>query len=407
MTSGTELSKHASGRVATSDDSSASPPSAPAPAVQVAADLRHAVTRRVRALGPGLITGAADDDPSGIATYSQAGAAYGYGLLWTALVTFPLMAAVQLMCARLGRVAGQGLACVLRRHYPTWVLWFACALLIVANTVNIAADLGAMAAAGHLLTGIPSVWFLPPITIALLVLLAYARYARIAAIFKWLTLTLFAYVGAAFLARPNWLEVVRGTFTPHVTVTRDYVLTLVAILGTTISPYLFFWQAATEVEEDAAERATTRAPRARGLARRLRAVRDDVLTGMLVSNLVMYFIILTAGATLHRAGQTEVETAQQAASALGPLAGQAASLLFAMGLLGTGLLGVPVLAGSAAYAIAEAASWRRGMDYTPSTASKFYAVVAIGLLVGMAIDLLGVNPMRLLFWSACKRRQVS
>jgi Mn2+/Fe2+ NRAMP family transporter len=257
-----------------------------------------------------------------------------------------------------------------------------------------------MAAAGSLLTGIQTVWFLVSITIGLLVLLAYASYARIASIFKWLTLTLFAYVGAAILARPHWVDVFRGTVLPPVTITPDYLLTIVAILGTTISPYLFFWQAATEVEEHAAQRAAAKGRGARSAGRPLRVVRDDVLTGMLLSNVIMYFIILTAGATLHRVGQTEVVTAQQAASALQPLAGKAASLLFALGLIGTGLLGVPVLAGSAAYAIAEAASWRRGMDQTPSTAGKFYAVIAVGLLIGMAIDLVGINPIRLLFWSA-------
>jgi len=358
------------------------------------------MVRALRTLGPGLITGAADDDPSGISTYSQAGAVFGYGLLWTALVTFPLMAAVQLMCARVGEVTDRGLASVLRKHYPAWLLWVACILLAIGNTVNIAADLGAMAAAGELLTGVRAVWFLFPFTVGLLLLLAYTSYAHVTAVFKWLTLALFAYVGAAFLARPDWAQVLHGTVAPHVVMGRDYLLTVVAILGTTISPYLFFWQAATSVEERDARQAEIgdRAPRA--LERELRAVRADVLTGMLFSNLIMYFIILTAGATLHRASHAEIQTAAQAAAALRPLAGPAAALLFSAGLIGTGLLGVPVLAGSAAYAVAEAGAWRRGMDETPRTAGKFYGVCAIALLLGMAIDLAGVNAIKLLFWAA-------
>ena len=360
----------------------------------------NVMVRALRTLGPGLITGAADDDPSGISTYSQAGAVFGYGLLWTALVTFPLMAAVQLMCARVGEVTDRGLASVLRKHYPAWLLWVACILLAIGNTVNIAADLGAMAAAGELLTGVRAVWFLFPFTLGLLLLLAYTSYAHVTAVFKWLTLALFAYVGAAFLARPDWAQVLHGTVAPHVVMGRDYLLTVVAILGTTISPYLFFWQAATSVEERDARQAEIgdRAPRA--LERELRAVRADVLTGMLFSNLIMYFIILTAGATLHRASHAEIQTAAQAAAALRPLAGPAAALLFSAGLIGTGLLGVPVLAGSAAYAVAEAGAWRRGMDETPRTAGKFYGVCAIALLLGMAIDLAGVNAIKLLFWAA-------
>ena len=358
-----------------------------------------AVARALRVLGPGLITGAADDDPSGIATYSQAGAAFGYGLLWTALLTFPLMVALQLMCARLGEVTDRGLASVLRKHYPAWVLWLACGLLAIANTVNIGADLGAMAAGGHLITGVRAIWFLPPFAVAMLVVVAFTSYAQVTAIFKWLTLCLFAYVGAAFLARPNWGMVLLSTVVPHTQRSPDYVLTVVAILGTTISPYLFFWQAASSAEErDAREAAIgDRAPR--GVERELRSLRADVVTGMFFSNFIMYFIILTAGATLH-SGQANIETAEQAAAALRPVAGPAAEFLFAAGLIGTGLLGVPVLAGSAAYALAEAGAWRRGMDETPRTAGRFYAVFAVALLIGVAIDLLRVNAIRLLFWSA-------
>ena len=355
---------------------------------------------RFRELGPGLITGAADDDPSGIATYSQAGAAFGYGMLWTALVSLPLMAAVQLMCARIGIVARSGLAAVLREHYSKWVLWFACLLLLVANTVNIAADLGGMAAATVLLTGGRSLWFVPVYTALVLALLIFASYERMTKVLKWLTLALFAYVLAGFLARPDWLGVLAGTLRPRIQLDRDYLLTFVAILGTTISPYLFFWQAAQNAEQDEhlMQRIVGR-PR-RALQRELRSAKRDVYTGMFVSNLIMYFIILTVGATLHRAGLTDVQTAEEAARALRPIAGPAAALLFTAGLVGTGLLGVPVLAGSAAYAVAEAAAWRRGMDEKVHNARNFYAVIAVAMIVGMALTFARFNAIKLLFWSA-------
>lgn len=360
----------------------------------------NTLVKALGVLGPGLITGAADDDPSGISTYSQAGASFGYGLLWTALLTFPLMAAVQLMCARIGEVTDRGLASVLRKHYPPWLLWLTCAMLVVGNTVNIAADLGAMAAAGELLTGIRALWFLAPFAAGVLLLLAYASYAQVTAVFKCLTLALFAYVGAAILARPDWSHVLGGTLVPHIAPSGSYWLTVVAILGTTISPYLFFWQAASAAEERDARRIHIGRRTPRAIERVLRTTRTDVLVGMLFSNVVMYFIILTAGATLHRTGRTDIQTAAQAAAALRPLAGPAAGVLFAAGLVGTGLLGVPVLAGSAAYALAEAAAWQRGIDETPRTARKFYAVVAIAVLVGAAVDFLGVNAIKLLFWAA-------
>ena len=353
-----------------------------------------------RELGPGLITGAADDDPSGIATYSQAGAAFGYGMLWTALVSLPLMAAVQLMCARIGIVARNGLAGVLREHYSRWLLWFACLLLLVANTVNIAADLGGMAAATVLLTGGRSLWFVPLYTAIVLALLVFASYERMTRVLKWLTLVLFAYVLAAVLARPNWLAVLAGTVVPRIRLDRSYLLTFVAILGTTISPYLFFWQAAQNAEQDEhLMRRIVGRPR-RAVQRELRSAKRDVYSGMFFSNLIMYFIILTVGATLHPAGQTEVQTAEQAAQALRPLAGQAAALLFTAGLVGTGMLGVPVLAGSAAYAVAEAAAWRRGMDEKVHSARNFYAVIILAMVVGMALNFARFNAIKLLFWSA-------
>ena len=361
---------------------------------------RQRVLSRVRELGPGLITGAADDDPSGIATYSQAGAAFGYGTLWIALITLPLMASVQLMCARIGIVARSGLATVLREHYPRWLLWLACAMLLVGNTVNIAADLAGMAAAASLLTGIRATWFIPVAAILILGLLVLASYERMTRVLKWLTLALFSYVLAGFLAHPNWTAVLSGTLIPRIGRSREFLLTFVAILGTTISPYLFFWQAAQNAEHDAFWRQRLIGRRQRAVQRELRSATRDVNAGMLFSNAIMYFIILTAAATLHGAGITDVQTADQAAAALRPLAGRGASLLFTAGLVGTGMLGIPVLAGSAAYAVAEAAAWRAGLDEKIHTARQFYGVIAVAMLAGMALSFAHVNAIRLLIWSA-------
>jgi NRAMP (natural resistance-associated macrophage protein)-like metal ion transporter len=358
------------------------------------------VRRFFAELGPGLITGAADDDPSGISTYSVAGAAFGYAPLWTALFSFPLMAAVQLMCARLGMVSGRGLASVIRNHYSRRVLWAACALLVVANVINIGADLGGMAEVSEMVTGVSALVWTPLYAVFIVSLLFWSSYRRIARIFKWLTLVLFAYVLAAFLARPDWGAVLRATLMPHVEWTNRYLAVFVGILGTTISPYLFFWQAAQEVEEDrAAGRRTVRQRRGATDAD-LRRVRTDVLTGMFFSNLVMYFIILTTAATLHAHGDTSIATARAAAEALRPLAGAGAYWLFAIGLIGTGMLGVPVLAGSCAYAVAEAEGWRGSLDDTPRLARRFYAVVAVAMLVGLILNYVGLDAVTMLFWSA-------
>ncbi len=363
---------------------------------------RHRLLQRFfRDLGPGLITGAADDDPSGISTYSVAGAAFGYTGLWTALFSFPLMAAVQLMCARLGMVTGRGLAAVIRTRYPRPVLWFACALLIVANVFNIGADLGGMADALQMVTGIPSYLGTPFFAFLIIGLLFWTSYRTIARVFKGMTLALFAYVVAAFLARPDWSQVVRATFIPHVEWDRSYVSVLVGILGTTISPYLFFWQAAQEVEEDRERGKTTVVQRRGSTDKELSAATRDVVTGMLFSNLVMYFIILTAGATLNAHGMKNIETARQAAEALRPLAGKGAYWLFTLGLVGTGLLGVPVLAGSCAYAVAEAARWRNAsLNKGLHLARRFYGVIAVSVLVGLALNFAGLNAVKMLFWSA-------
>ena len=352
-------------------------------------------------LGPGLITGAADDDPSGISTYSVAGAAFGYSFLWTALVSFPLMAAVQLMCARLGMVTGRGLGGAIRLRYSRWVLWPACVLLIIANVFNIGADLGGMADAMRMVTGIPSYYWTPFFALLIAGLLLRTSYNLIARVFKWLTLVLFAYVITAFLARPDWAGVFHGTFLPHVAWTQSYMAVLVGILGTTISPYLFFWQAAQEVEEDRKRGKTTVALRRGSTDLELNVARNDVFTGMFFSNLVMYFIILTTAATLHAHGMRNIETAKQASEALRPLAGPGAYWLFTLGLIGTGMLGVPVLAGSCAYAIAEAASWKGdSLSRTPRRAPQFYMVIAGAMVIGLALDFAGLNAVKMLFWSA-------
>lgn len=365
---------------------------------------RGVAPRRVRRffgqLGPGLITGAADDDPSGISTYSVTGASFGYAPLWTALFSFPLMAAVQLMCARLGMVTGRGLAGVIRRTYPPWVLWGACSLLIVANVVNIGADLGGMAKATEMVTGVTSLVWTPIYATLIISLLFWTSYSFIARVFKWLTLVLFSYVIAAFLAHPNWRAVLHATFVPHVEWSSAYIATFVGILGTTISPYLFFWGASQEVEEERKIGRQTVKEREGATNEELRKSRTDVITGMFFSNLVMYFIILTTAATLHAHGHTSIDTAQQAAEALKPLAGNGAYLLFTLGLIGTGMLGVPVLAGAAAYAVAEAMNWRGTLEDKPRLAKKFYAIVASAMLVGLALQYAGINAVKMLFWSA-------
>jgi NRAMP (natural resistance-associated macrophage protein)-like metal ion transporter len=350
-------------------------------------------------LGPGLITGAADDDPSGISTYSVAGASFGYLPLWTALASFPLMAAVQLMCARLGMVTGLGLAGVIRRRYSRWVLWSACLLLIVANVINIAADLGGMAEATQMVTGAPVALSVPVYGVVIVGLLMWSSYRMIARVFKWLTLVLLAYVVTAFIAHVDWRTAIHMTLVPHVEWSRAFFSVLVAILGTTISPYLFFWQSAQEVEEERAM--------GRNLAQRRGATRDeldvartDVVTGMFASNAIMYFIIMTTAATLHAHGRTSISTAREAAEALRPLAGAGAYWLFTLGLIGTGVLAVPVLAGSCAYAIAEAAAWRGSLDRRPSHARKFYVVLTVAMGLGIALNYAGLNAIALLFTTA-------
>jgi len=355
--------------------------------------------RFFRDLGPGLITGCADDDPSGISTYAIAGAALGYSTLWTALITFPLMVGVQMMCSRLGMVTGRGLASVIRLNYPRWILWGACSLLITANVFNIAADLGGMGESAAMVTGVSAkIWtlFFSGLIVGFLF---WSSYRQIARVFKWITLVLLAYVATAFFAHADWRAALASTIVPRLSWSRDSLSVLVGILGTTISPYLFFWQAAQEVEEERSK--------GRGVSRRkgateaeLRRGRIDVVTGMFASKFVMYFIILTTAATLHAHGTTHINTARQAAEALRPLAGNAAYWLFTLGLIGTGMLGVPVLAGSSAYAISEAFAWRGSLEKKPWGARRFYAVLAAAMLGGLAIDFMGLDAVKMLFWSA-------
>lgn len=366
-------------------------------------DVARADNRLKRALtvfGPGLITGASDDDPSGIGTYSVTGAQFGYGFLWTAPWCFPLMAAVQFVCAKLGMVSGMGLAGVLRKHYPRWVLYPSVALLLVANTINAGADLAAIAAAINLLVPVPILWMVPPITAAILALQVWGSYRLIAAVFKWLCIALFAYIAAGILARPDPGEVLRATIIPHLEFNASFATTLVALLGTTISPYLFFWQATEEVEEEIHQGRHRLWQRRGATDDELKYRAWDVNLGMGIAILVMFFIMLATGATLHAAGQTDIASAADAAQALRPLAGDGAALLFAVGLLGTGVLAVPILTGSAAYAVAESLGWKYGLDRKVARAKQFYGVIIAATLIGMALNFTGINPLSALFYSA-------
>jgi len=325
---------------------------------------------------------------------------FGTQMLWTALMSFPLMSAVQVMCGRLGLVTGLGLAGSIRAFYPQWMAWVACLLLILANVVNIAADLGGMADVTEMLIGVSSPWLVVGYAALILALLLWTSYRNIAKVFKWLTLALLSYIAAAFLAKPNWSEVLVATFTPRIEWSAAYWSMLVGILGTTISPYLFFWQAAQEVEEDVAKGRVTLEERRGATLLELRELRSDVVSGMFFSVLIMYFILLTASATLNAQGVTTIATAKQAAEALRPLAGDGAYLLFSVGLIGAGMLGVPVLAGSCAYAISEAAGWAGSLDAKPRRAVGFYSVMAVALAMGLGLDFVGLDAVKMLFWAA-------
>lgn len=350
-------------------------------------------------LGPGVIAGAADDDPSGIATYSSAGALLGTGLLWTALITWPLMASVQMMCARIGMVTGRGLAGAFHHKFPRPVIALAALALLIANTINIAADLAGMADAAQMLSGLDSHYFVVLFGIGIAAATILFRYQRLATGLKWLALTLFAYIITAFVVGPDWGAVAHDTFIPSLPKEPGTWAMMVAILGTTISPYLFFWQASQEVEEEKA--AGRRMLARRGAGRdELATRRLDVGVGTFFSNLVMYFIILTTALTLHRNGITQIETSKQAAEALRPLAGNFAALLFTVGVLGVGFLAIPTLFGSAAYAFAETFGWRQGLDAKFKSARAFYGVIILSTTLGIALDFANINPVKALFWTA-------
>jgi NRAMP (natural resistance-associated macrophage protein)-like metal ion transporter len=354
----------------------------------------------LNSLGPGVITGAADDDPSGIATYSVAGAQFGTRLLWTALLTWPLMAAVQMMCARIGKVTGQGLAANLKQRFPGWLLGIVIVALLAANTINIGADLAGMADAAQMLSGINSHWFVVGFALLISWATIQLHYHQIANVLKWLVLVLFAYPITAFVVGANWTQVLRDTLVPSMPHTRDEWSMLVAILGTTISPYLFFWQASEEVEEEKAGGQNTLAKRRGATHRELELRNIDVGVGAFFSNMVMFFIILTTAITLNRHGITHIETTREAAEALRPLAGKFAATLFTMGIVGVGFLAIPTLAGSTAYAFAETLRWRQGLDKNLKQARWLYALILLSTAVGVGLDFAGVNPVKALYWTA-------
>ncbi len=354
----------------------------------------------LKSLGPGIITGAADDDPSGIATYSIAGAQLGTKLLWTALLTWPLMAAVQFMCARIGMVTGQGLSASLKQKFPRWLLYTFILALLAANTINIAADLAGMADAAEVLSGVNSRWFVILFAVAISWATVRLRYHQIANVLKWLVLVLFAYPITAFVVGADWGRVARDTLVPSMPHSRMEWSVLVAILGTTISPYLFFWQTSEEVEEEKEAGQITLSERRGATLQELQLRRLDVGIGTFFSNVVMFFIILTTAIALHSHGITNIETSRQAAEALQPLAGKFAAALFTVGIVGVGFLAIPTLAGSAAYAFAETLGWRQGMDKKMKQARAFYSLILLSTAIGVGINFSGINPVKALYWTA-------
>jgi NRAMP (natural resistance-associated macrophage protein)-like metal ion transporter len=352
-------------------------------------------------LGPGLVTGASDDDPSGIATYSQVGAQFGYAMLWPMLFSYPLMCGIQEISGQIGRVTGRGIAGNLRRHYHPALLYSIVLMMLVANIINLGADIGAMGASVHLLVGGPALIYATLFAIVSVLMETFMPYDQYAKWLKWLCVVLFAYVATVFVVHVPWGQALRATVLPTLSFQAGFLTSLVAVLGTTISPYLFFWQAEQEVEIEHAtpkDRPLTKDPKS--APAELHRIRVDTYTGMAFSNLVAFFIILTAAATLHSHGITNITTSTQAAQALKPIAGPFAFLLFTVGIVGTGLLAVPVLAGSAAYAVGEGLSWRVGLNRDPKRATKFYSVIAIATMIGLGLNLVHIDPIKALFWSA-------
>ena len=352
-------------------------------------------------LGPGLVTGAADDDPSGIATYSQAGAQFGLNMLWTVALTLPLMVSIQLISARIGRVTGQGLAANLAKVFPTSLVGGLVVALFIANTVNIGADVAAMGAAAQLVFGHDERLYTVGFALASLGLQLFVPYHRYVRLLKWLTLSLFAYVGVVFTVHIPWGEVLVRTAIPHLTLSAGALTLVVAVFGTTISPYLFFWQSAEEVEDlEADHEPDLLHDTPSDAARQLSRIRLDTIVGMAFSNIIAFFVILTTAVTLHVSGITDIQTSAEAAQALKPIAGPLAFLLFSLGILGTGMLAVPVLAGSAAYAAAETLGWKRGLEYQPWEAKRFYGVIAAAMLLALLVVFSPLDPIKALFWSA-------
>ena len=366
---------------------------------RISARLGRRLTTIEQELGPGLITGAADDDPSGIATYSQAGAQFGYGLLWTMVLTYPLMSAVQLVSAHIGRVSGAGLASNLVRTFPRKLVGLLIGILLIANTINIGADLSAMAASASLVAGGGEHAFVIVFALVSTLLQLFVPYHQYTRVLRWLTLSLFAYVAVLLVVRVDWSQAMAGLVVPS-DLSRAAVLTIVAVFGTTISPYLFFWQSSQEAEDlaDKGEKPLRRTPsRAQSQFHRMQI---DTFVGMAFSNLVALAIIMATAATLHQQRITEINSAAQAAEALRPIAGSFAFALFAIGIIGTGFLAVPVLAGSAAFAVAEVFGWKEGLEYQPSQAAGFYSIIVVATGVGVLIDWSAIDPIRALFWSA-------
>lgn len=355
----------------------------------------------LRSLGPGLITGASDDDPSGIGTYSQAGAQLGFGIGWTLILTYPLMVAIQEISGRIGRVSGYGIAGNVCRNFPAPMVWFLIVLLFVANTINIAADLGAMADSLKLLIGGPAILYVILFGTVSVIAQIFFEYKRYVAILKWLTLSLFAYVITLAVVRVPWGEAIKGLLIPRMSFDRTFLTTLVAVLGTTISPYLFIWQSSQEAEEQRIDK--TKRPLKRDLSDHepeLRRIRLDTVIGMAFSNLIAIAIVMTTAATLHAHGITDISSSAQAAAALKPLAGDFAELVFALGIIGTGLLAVPVLAGSTAYAIGEGKKWPVGLSRRPKQAVAFYGVLSLSAGLGIALNFTSLDPIKALYWSA-------
>ena len=355
----------------------------------------------LKSLGPGLVTGASDDDPSGIATYSQAGAQFGYRMLWTMVLIYPFMVAIQEISALIGRVTGRGIAGNMRRHYSKWVAYPVVLLLLVANTINLAADINALGAAVQLVVGGPAQVYgalLALISVVLEIRVSYVRYSHV---LKWLTLSLFAYVATVFAVHIDWGAVLQGCLVPHFTSDAKFLVMLIALLGTTISPYLFFWQSSAEAEEvknNDGQKSLRHAPQQ--APAQIRRIQSDTYVGMAASNIISLFIMVTVAATLHAQGVTEIDTAAQAAEALRPLAGRLAFLLFTLGIVGTGMLALPVLAGSAAYAVGETLRWPTGLERRARDAKGFYSVIAIATLVAVAMNFTRLDPIKALFWTA-------